>query len=183
MFCASVEGVVCVLPQTSFCWWSQSRMGVVSLFRVSLSRSWHLVEIVALNIISLMKKVGSSVCCPYLNGHSCQWPSHSFAAQPGKEICTLLFPWGPICVCQQCPGASLAKQEGTSCAIWGCLMVAGCREQKEISKRSGLLSYPLPEDKGINRTLSLPYKAYVLRKMIIGSVVTQGWQEEGNPSA
>lgn len=69
---------------------------------------------------------------------------------PERGICTLLFPWGPICVCQQCPETSLAKQEGTSCVIWGCLIVVGYRWQKEISKRSRLLTYPLPEDKGIN---------------------------------
>lgn len=71
MFCASAEGIVCVLPQTSFFWWSQSRMGV-SLFRASLSRSWHLIEKVDLNNINLMKKVGSSAWGRYLNGRMVQ---------------------------------------------------------------------------------------------------------------
>lgn len=71
MFCASAEAVVCVLPQTSFFWWSQSRMGV-SLFRASLARSWHLIGNVDFNNISPMKQVGRSVWGHYLNGHMVQ---------------------------------------------------------------------------------------------------------------
>lgn len=131
MFCASAEAVVCVLPQTSFFWWSQSRMGV-SHFRTSLARSWNLIGNVDFNNISPMKQVGRSVWGHYLNGHMVQL-CHVVTVtllcllSPEKGICTLLFPWGQICACQQCPGTSLAKQEGTSCVIWGCLTVAGCR--------------------------------------------------------
>lgn len=68
-------------------------------------------------------------------------------------------------------------------------MVAGYTLQREITKRSRLLIYPLPEDTGINccctnrLTYLFPEQLYVaLRKMSMGSVVTitSGWQEEEN---
>lgn len=61
----------------------------MSLFRESLLRSWHLTEKVDFDDISLMKKVGSSVCCHYLNGHcsalSVQRQPHSFDCSALKK--------------------------------------------------------------------------------------------------